>query len=114
MGSGSTAALFCSPVRSGPTSSITLCRPAAPRGRAGPGRHPRVFLTAEPDLKVAVVQRLVVDDRVISHRRLTVHRQPADFIATDILRMRGGRIADDWHLEDNLTFLRQIGIVTSR
>jgi hypothetical protein len=75
---------------------------------------PRVFLTAEPNLKVAVVQRLVVDDRVISHLRLAVHRQPADFIATDILRMRGGRIADDWHLEDNLTFLQQIGIVTSR
>ena len=75
---------------------------------------PRVFLTAEPDLKVAVVLRLVVDDRVISHLRLTVHRQPADFIATGILRVRGGRIADDWHLEDTLTFLQQIGIVTSR
>jgi hypothetical protein len=99
MGSGSTAALFCSPARSGPTSSITLCRPAAPRGRAGPGRHPRVFLTAEPDLEVAVVQRLVVDDRVISHLRLTVHRQPADFIATDILRviaMGGSRTTGIW------------------
>jgi len=37
-----------------------------------------------------------------------------DFIATDILRVRDGRITDNWHLEDNLTFLQQIGMVTSR
>jgi hypothetical protein len=33
--------------------------------------------------------------------------QPVDFIATDILRVRHGRITDNWHLEDNLTFLQQ-------
>jgi hypothetical protein len=27
----------------------------------------------------------------------------------DILRVRDGMITDNWHLEDNLTFLRQIG-----
>jgi hypothetical protein len=37
------------------------------------------------------------------------HGQPVDFIATDILRVRGGMITDNWHLEDNLTFLTQIG-----
>jgi predicted ester cyclase len=40
--------------------------------------------------------------------------QQVDFIATDILRVRDGRITDNWHLEDNLTFLQQIGMVTSR
>jgi len=76
-------------------------------------------------LKVAVVQRLVIDDRVISHLRFTGHftgtfmghagaGQQVDFIATDILRVRDGRITDNWHLEDNLTFLQQIGMVTSR
>ncbi len=45
------------------------------------------------------MQRLVVDDRVISHLRLTVHRQPADFIATGILRviaMGGSRTTGIW------------------
>ncbi len=119
MGSGSTAARFYSAVRSGPTSSITLCRPPPGAERA------KGFLTAVPDLRVAVVQRLVVDDRVISHLRFTGHftgtfmghagaGQPVDFIATDILRVRDGRITDNWHLEDNLTFLQQIGMVISR
>jgi hypothetical protein len=38
--------------------------------------------------------------------------QPVDFIATDIVRVRHGRITDNWHLEDNLTFLQPIGVVT--
>ena len=39
--------------------------------------------------------------------------QPVDFIATDILAVHGDRITDNWHLilEDNLTFLQQIGLV---
>ena len=37
--------------------------------------------------------------------------QPVHFIAIDILRIRNGRITDNWHLEDNLTFLQQIGVV---
>ncbi|AXC12043.1 hypothetical protein ACPOL_2730 [Acidisarcina polymorpha] len=31
-----------------------------------------------------------------------------DFIATDILRIQAGKITDNWHLEDNLTFQQQI------
>jgi len=34
-----------------------------------------------------------------------------NFIATDIYRIADGRIAENWHLEDNLTFLQQIGVV---
>jgi predicted ester cyclase len=67
----------------------------------------------------------VVGDRVISYLRFTGRftgafrgqagaGQPVDFIAIDILRIRGGRITDNWHLEDNLTFLQQIGAVTAR
>jgi predicted ester cyclase len=37
--------------------------------------------------------------------------QAVNFIATDIYRIANGRIAENWHLEDNLTFLQQIGIV---
>jgi predicted ester cyclase len=99
--------------------------PGRPQGPRGTAQASKGFLTAVPDLKVAVVQRLVVGDRVISHLRFTEHftgtfmghagtSQPVDFIATDILRVRDGRITDNWHLEDNLTFLQQIGMAASR
>lgn len=96
--------------------------PGRPQGPSGPAAASKGFLAAVPDLRVTVVQRLIVGDRVISHLRFTGHftgtfngvagkGQPVDFIATDILRVRDGRITDNWHLEDNLTFLRQIGVL---
>ncbi|UYY58076.1 ester cyclase [Sphingomonas sp. S2-65] len=96
--------------------------PGRPQGPAGPMAASKAFLGAVPDLRVSVVQRLIVGDRVVSHLRFTGHftghfgdkagtGQAVDFIATDIVRVRGGRITDNWHLEDNLTFLQQIGIV---
>jgi hypothetical protein len=36
--------------------------------------------------------------------------QPIDFIATDILRVRDGKATNNWHTEDNLTFLKE-GVV---
>jgi predicted ester cyclase len=91
-------------------------------GPGGPATAGKAFLAAVPDLKVTVVQRLVVGDRVVSHLHFTGHftgqfasvagkDQAIDFIATDILRVAGGRITDNWHLEDNLTFLRQAGLL---
>ncbi len=96
--------------------------PGRPQGPAGPAAASKAFLTAVPDLEVKVVQRIVAGDRVVSHLRFTGHftgafqglqgsGQPVDFIATDILRVTEGRITDNWHLEDNLTFLQQIGAV---
>ena len=96
--------------------------PGRPPGPAGPGAAATAFMAAVPDLRCAVVQRLVVGDRVVSHLRFTGHftgsfgdrtgaGQAIDFIATDILRVRNGHITDNWHIEDNLTFLRQIGAV---
>jgi len=95
-----------------------------PQGPKGPAAASKAFLAAVPDLKVEVVQRIVVRDRVVSHLRFTGHftgrfletqgkGQPVDFIATDILQIRGGKITDNWHLEDNLTFLKQIGVIPS-
>jgi predicted ester cyclase len=94
--------------------------PGRPQGPAGPAAASKAFLAAVPDLRVTVVQRIVVADRVVSHLRFTGHftgvfegaaggGQPVDFIATDILKVRDGKITDNWHLEDNLTFLRQMG-----
>jgi len=37
--------------------------------------------------------------------------QPIDFIATDIYRVADGHIAENCHLEDNLTFLQQLGVI---
>lgn len=96
--------------------------PGRPQGPSGPAAASKGFLGAVPDLKLEVVQRLVVGDRVVSHLRFTGHftgtfkgvhgkGQKIDFIATDILRVAGGKITDNWHLEDNLTFLQQAGLI---
>ncbi|MEV4610741.1 ester cyclase [Neorhizobium sp. LMR1-1-1.1] len=93
-----------------------------PQGPTGPAIASKAFLAAVPDLRAEVVQRLFVGDRVVSHLRFTGHftgefmgrtgnGESVDFIATDILRVREGRITDNWHLEDNLTFLQQIGVI---
>ena len=61
-------------------------------------------------------------DRVVAHLRFTGHfsgqfqgikgkGQPIDFIATDIYRIANGRIQENWHIEDNLTLLQQLGVV---
>ncbi|MCP1373325.1 ester cyclase [Dyella lutea] len=96
-----------------------------------PGRVPGVegalaasrnFRAAVPDLSCTVEQLIVAGDRVVSHLRFRGHftgrfgdrqghGQPVDFIATDIYRIVDGRIADNWHLEDNLTLLKQLGVV---
>ena len=99
------------------------------QGPAGPAAASDDFLAAIPDLKVAVVQQIVAGDRVVSHLHFTGHftghflgrqgtGQTIDFIATDILRVAGAkgaeRITDNWHLEDNLTVLQQMGLVPAK
>ena len=36
--------------------------------------------------------------------------QSIAFIATDLLKVEDGRITDNWHIEDNLTLLQEMGI----
>lgn len=80
------------------------------------------FREAVPDLRSSAPQRLVVGDHVISHLRVTGHftgtfqgvkgkGQPVDVIAIGNLRVQNGRITDNWHTEDNLTFLKQVDAV---
>jgi predicted ester cyclase len=96
--------------------------PGRPQGIAGPLAASKVFHGAVPDVHASVEQMIVAGDRVITHLRFTGHftgtfngvqgkGQPIDFIATDIYRIRDGKITDNWHLEDNLTFLQQLGVV---
>src|ERR1700730_1068566 len=98
-----------------------------PPGRPeGPVFASKNFRTAVPDLHVEIEEMLIVSDRVIGRLRFTGHftgtfgngsaaRQgdgrAIDFIATDIYRIANGRIAENWHLEDTLTLLQQLGAV---
>lgn len=96
--------------------------PGRAQGVAGPLAASSAFRAAVPDLNCEVQQMIVSGDRVVSHLRFTGHftgtfngtkgsGQTVNFIATDIYRIAKGRIAENWHLEDNLTFLQQIGAV---
>ena len=96
--------------------------PGRPQGPEGPVFASKNFRAAVPDLQVEVTEMLLVGDRVISRLRFTGHYSGTfqgnagdgrriDFIAVDIYRIANGRIAENWHLEDNLTFLQQVGIV---
>ena len=93
-----------------------------PQGPTGPAQASRTFLAAIPDLRVQVLMRLIVADRVVSHLRFSGHftgefagkkgaGQAIDFIATDIVAVRDGKITDNWHLEDNLTLLKQMQVL---
>lgn len=96
--------------------------PGRPQGIAGPIAASKAFHAAVPDVQASVEQMIVAGDRVVTHLHFTGHftgtfngvqgkGQPVDFIATDVYRIRDGKITDNWHLEDNLTFLQQLGVV---
>ncbi len=80
----------------------------------------RAFRTAVPDLRCEVEQMIVAGDRVVSHLHFRGHftgtfgklkgkGQQVDFIATDIYQVRNNKIIANWHLEDNLTLMKQLG-----
>ena len=96
--------------------------PGRVQGVEGPLQASRQFRLAVPDLHCEVEQMLVVGDRVVAHLRFTGHfkgsfqgvqgkGQAVNFIATDIYRVVDGKIAENWHLEDNYTLLAQLGVV---
>jgi predicted ester cyclase len=97
-----------------------------PAGRAqgidGPLAASRFMRIAIPDLRCEIEQMIVAGDRVVTHLRFRGHftgrlgqirgqGQTINFIATDIYRIAGGRIAENWHIEDNLTLQQQLGLV---
>jgi predicted ester cyclase len=98
--------------------------PGRPQGLAGPLAASRSVHAAIPDIRCEVEQMIVAGDRVVVHLRFTGHftgefgqarghGQPIDFIATDIYRVANGRIAENWHLEDNLSLLQQLGLIAN-
>jgi predicted ester cyclase len=93
-----------------------------PQGPDGPLFASRAFRRAVPDLTVVAEEAWVVGDQIISRLHFTGHftgqfddrsgdGHPVSFDAIDIYTIRGGLIAANWHLEDNLTLLRQLGVI---
>jgi predicted ester cyclase len=97
-----------------------------PIGRAqgidGPLAASRFMRVAIPDLRCEIEQMIVAGDRVVTHLRFHGHftgrfgqirgqGQTINFIATDIYRIADGRIAENWHIEDNLALQQQLGLV---
>ena len=92
------------------------------QGIAGPLAASKFVRAAIPDLACEIEQMIVAGDRVVTHLHFRGHftgsfkdgqgkGEVIDFIATDIYRIANGRIAENWHLEDNLTLLQQLGLV---
>jgi len=90
------------------------------QGPEGPLLASRTFRTAVPDLTAEVEQMIVTGDRVVSHLhfrghftgtfgKIKGHGQTVDFLATDIYQIQNGKIVANWHIEDNLTLLKQLG-----
>jgi predicted ester cyclase len=93
-----------------------------PQGIAGPLAASKMIRAAIPDLRCEIEQMIVAGDRVVAHLRFRGHftgrfqqiqgqSQTIDFIATDIYRVANGRIAENWHIEDNLTLQQQLGLI---
>jgi len=94
-----------------------------PQGPQGPIVASRTFRKAVPDLALAVPEAWVIDDQVLARLTFTGHftgefaGHPGDgreirFEAIDMYTIRDGHIVANRHLEDNLTLLKQLGIVS--
>jgi len=95
--------------------------PGRPQGPEGPAFASRRFRAAVPDLKVTVDKMIVAGDYVTVHMNFTGHftgrfgqaqgkGQSVPFIATDLVKIENGRVTDNWHIEDNLTLLKEMGV----
>lgn len=80
------------------------------------------FRKAVPDLRCSVEDIIITKDKITCRQIYSGHNtgplgdhpptgKAIQFFAIDILHVRNGKVFEDWHLEDNLTFLQQVGIV---
>ena len=95
-----------------------------PQGPAGPRDASAAFRTAVPDLTCQLADLYITGDTFTARLVFQGHftgtdigirgrGQTINFNAIDIQHVGAdARITEDWHLEDNLTFLRQAGLVT--
>jgi predicted ester cyclase len=95
---------------------------ARPQGFKGVLEASKNFRAAIPDLRAKIEELLVVEDRAVVRYIFTEHFTGTfknlkgnggeiSFRAVDIYRVQNGRISDNWHLEDNLSLMQQLGPV---
>lgn len=93
-----------------------------PQGPDGPLQASKGFRAAVPDLHAEIDDLVVAGDRASVHlhfyghfsgqfQNLKGNGQTIDFQAFDLYRVKDGRIVENWHLEDNLTLLKQLGAI---
>ncbi|MGV9270611.1 ester cyclase [Kitasatospora sp. NPDC003701] len=91
-----------------------------PQGPTGPAFASRAFRAAVPDLTCELSDLLVTGDRITARLVFRGHfsgvydgRQGdgrrVEFNAIDIQHVGTVRITEDWHIEDNLTLMAQLG-----
>ena len=89
------------------------------QGPTGPLLASKFFRTAVPDLSCDIEQMIIAGDRVVVHLHFRGHfsgtfkalkgqGQRVDFRATDIYQIDTGRIAANWHIEDNISLMAQL------
>ena len=94
-------------------------RPQGVKGVLGASKN---FRAAIPDLRAEIEELLVVEDRAVVRYLFTGHftgkfkdlngdGREIRFRAVDIYRVQNGQISDNWHLEDNLSLMQQLGAV---
>ena len=93
-----------------------------PQGITGVLSASKTFRTTIPDLQCSIEDLLISKDKIVARLVFTGHNtgpfngrkptgKPISFFAIDILHIKDGRIYEDWHLEDNLSFLQQIDVI---
>jgi predicted ester cyclase len=93
-----------------------------PQGPGGPLAASKGFRAAVPDLSAEMDDLVVAGDRASVHLHFRGHftgqfqnikgeGQIVDFQAFDLYRVKDGQIVENWHLEDNLTLLKQLGVI---
>jgi predicted ester cyclase len=96
--------------------------PGRPQGFKGVLEASKNFRAAIPDLRAEIEELLVVEDRAVVRYVMTGHftgrfkdlkgdGREISFRAVDIYRVQNGQISDNWHLEDNLALMQQLGAV---
>ncbi|WP_158796412.1 ester cyclase [Pedobacter sp. L105] len=93
-----------------------------PQGYQGILFASKNFRTAVPDLQCSVEDLIITKGKIVCRQIYTGHNtgpvnghlasgNAIKFFAIDILHVKNGKVYEDWHLEDNLTFLQQAGVV---
>ena len=83
------------------------------RGQEGIAKSVAMYAAIFPDLEIRVDDQVTEGDRVTSRWTLRgTHRgRRVELMGITISRFENGKIAEDWTTSDNLTLLRQLGLV---